>query len=137
MATVVIFGREPGLGAIWASLLCVRRAYRDVQGGVRVAEGGSEDVGGPEVRGGNEARNLGLSDVITGLSSSVDEGGDRVVATSSLVQGAAGGVGGAGIKGADMAGGAGYGFAGRTQAQADRVDVLLGLHRSVVEVDPP
>ena len=42
---MVKFGREPGLSAIWASLLCVRKA----DGGVRVAEGGGEDVGGPEV----------------------------------------------------------------------------------------
>ena len=38
-ATVVKFGREPALGAIWASILCVRRADRDVQGSVCVAEG--------------------------------------------------------------------------------------------------
>ena len=54
-AMVVKFRREPGLGAIWATLLCVQRADRDVQGGVRVAEGGSEDVSGPEV----SARALG------------------------------------------------------------------------------
>ena len=33
----VKLGREPGLGAVWASLLCVRRADRGLQSGVRVA----------------------------------------------------------------------------------------------------
>ena len=89
---MVKFGREPGSGATWASLLFVRRAAnRDVQGGVRVAEGGGEDVSGPEVSAGDEARNLG--GVVTGLSSNVDEGCDRVLAVGGLAQGATGGVG--------------------------------------------
>ena len=49
----------------WAGLLCVRRADRDVQGGVRVAKGGGEDVGGPEVGARDEAKNLGLTGVVT------------------------------------------------------------------------
>ena len=60
-------------------------------GGVRVAKGGSEDVGRPEVGAKDEARNLSLSSVVTGLSS-VKEEGDRVVTSSSLAQGAAGGM---------------------------------------------
>ena len=75
-AVVGQFSLEPGLRAVRASLLCVRRADRDVRGGVRVAKG----VGGPEVCAWDEARNLGLSGVVTGLSSGVNECGDRVVA---------------------------------------------------------
>ena len=52
-AIMVKFGRELGLGAIWASLLCVRRT--------RVAEGGGEDVSGPEVSAKEEAKKLGIS----------------------------------------------------------------------------
>ena len=69
------------------------RADRGVQGGVRIAEGGGEDVGGREVGARDEARNLGLSGVV--LSSGMNECGDRDVAASGLAQGAAGGVDGA------------------------------------------
>ena len=72
----------------------MRRADRDVQGGVRVDEGGGADVG-PEVSARDEARNLGLSGVITSLCSGVNECGDHVVTAGGLAQGAAGGVGGA------------------------------------------
>ena len=48
-AVVSKFGLKPGLRAVWASLLCVQRADRDVQGGVPVAKGGGEGVGGPKV----------------------------------------------------------------------------------------
>ena len=49
-----------------------------------------EDIGGPEVSARDEARNLGLSGVVTGLSSGVNKCGDRVVAAGGLAQGAAG-----------------------------------------------
>ena len=52
-------------------------------------EGGGEDVGGPEISAGVEARNLGVSGIVTGLSSSVDECGDRVVARPQQVAWAA------------------------------------------------
>ena len=81
-------GLEPGLQS-------GPGADRDVQGGVRVAKGRSEDVGGPETSAGSEAGNIGLSGVIAGLGSSVNKCGDRVVAAGGLAQGAAGGVGGA------------------------------------------
>ena len=47
-ATVGKFGLKPGLCAARPSL-GVRRADRNVEGGVRVSEGRGEDVGGPEV----------------------------------------------------------------------------------------
>ena len=43
----------------------------------------------------HEIRNLRLSSVIAGLSGSVDEGSNRVVATGDVAQGAASGVGSA------------------------------------------
>ena len=85
------FGREPRSGAVWTGLLGVRRTDRNVRGGERVAKGGSNDVGGPEVGARDEARNLHLSSVIPALSSSVNEGSDRIVATSGVAQGAADG----------------------------------------------
>ena len=48
-AMVGKFGIKPRLRAIRTSLLTVWRANRDVKGGVRVAKGGGEDVGGPEI----------------------------------------------------------------------------------------
>ena len=75
-AVVGQFSLEPGLRAVRACLLCVRRADRDVRGGIRIAKG----VGGPEVCAWDEARKLGLSCVVTGLRSGVNECGDRVVA---------------------------------------------------------
>ena len=56
-AVVGKFGFTPGLFAVTASLLGVRGADRDVEGGVRVAWGGGEDVGGSEVGARNEAGN--------------------------------------------------------------------------------
>ena len=57
------------------------------------------------------------------------ECGDRVVAAGGLAQGAAGGVDGACVQGSGLAGSTMYGFTGpgATQAQADRINVLLGL----------
>ena len=79
-AVVGKFGLEPGLRAFWATLLSVRRAGRDVQGSARVAKGGGEHVGGPEISARDEAGNLGLSGVIAGLGSSANWCGGRVVA---------------------------------------------------------
>ena len=61
------FGFMRGLCAVRPSLLGVREADRDVEGGARVAKGGGEDVGGSEVSAKNEARNLGLSSAVAGL----------------------------------------------------------------------
>ena len=58
----------------------MRRKDQCVQGGVRVAMGGGQNVGGPEV--GDEARNLSLSGVVTALGGSMNEGGDRIVAAA-------------------------------------------------------
>ena len=79
-AVVGKFGLEPGLSAVGACLLSVRRADRDVQGGVRVAKGGGEDVSRPEISAMDEAQKLGLGGVVAGL-------------------GAAGGVAGACVQG--------------------------------------
>ena len=96
----------------------MRRGNRNVQGSVRVAEGGGEDIGGPEITARDEAKNLGLGGVIAGLGSSMDKCGDCTVA---------GDVGGACVQGSGLAGGTGCGFPGpsASQTQADRVDVLL------------
>ena len=102
-AILVKFGREPGLDAVWAGLLRVRRADRDVQSGVRVAESGGEDVAGPEVGARNEARNLCFGSVVTRLSSGVNLGGELVVAAGGLTQGTAGGVSGSRVQGARAA----------------------------------
>ena len=75
-ATVSKFGTR-------SSLLGVRRADRDVEGSVRVAEGGGEDVGGPEIGGRDEARDLTLGGAVAGLRSSVNKCSDRVVAAGS------------------------------------------------------
>ena len=48
-AVVGEFGFVPGLCAVGPGLLGVRRADRDVEGGVGVAKGGGEDVGGSEL----------------------------------------------------------------------------------------
>ena len=104
-AVVGKFGLEPGLRALWASLLGVRRADRDVQGGVRVAKGGGEDVGGPEISAKDEAWNLGLSGVITRQGSSVNKCGDYVVSAGGLAQGRW-----RGLQGSGLAGSAGLGF---------------------------
>ena len=104
-AVVGQFSLEPGLRAVRASLLCVRRADRDVRGGVRIAKG----VGGLEVCAWDEARKLGLSCVVTGLSSGVNECGDRVVAAGGLAQVATGGVG---VQRAGLASSTGFSVAG-------------------------
>ena len=77
-AVVGKFGRKPGSGAVWACLLGVRGTDRHVQGGVHIAKGGGENVGGSEVSARDEATNLGLSGMVSGLRSSVNEGSDRI-----------------------------------------------------------
>ena len=64
----------------------VRRADRYVEGGVRVAEGGGGDVGGPEVSARDEAGNLSLGSAVAGLSRSVHKCSDRVVTAGGLAQ---------------------------------------------------
>ena len=100
-AIVVKFGHEHGLGAVWIGLLGVRRADRDVEGSVRVAEGG------PEICAREEARDLSLGGAVGGLGSSVNKCSDRVVTASGLAQGTTSGVGSARVQGANLAGGAG------------------------------
>ena len=85
-AIVSNFGLTPGLRAVRSSLLGVRRADRDVEGSVRVAEGGSEDVGGPKIGAREEARHLSLGGVVTGLGTRVNKCGDRVLASGGLAQ---------------------------------------------------
>ena len=52
------FGLVSGLRAAGPGLLSVRRGGRSVEGGVRAAAGGGEDVVGSEVGARNEAGNL-------------------------------------------------------------------------------
>ena len=96
------FSTTPGLCAVRPGLLGVRRAGRDVEGGVGVAKGGGEDVGRSEVCAGNEAGNLGLGNAVAGLSRGVHKCSDRVVSAGGLAQGAAGGVGGACVQGSRL-----------------------------------
>ena len=113
---------EPACCACGEQIEMSRAAYA-------LPRGGGEDVNGPEVSARDEARNLGLSSVVTGLSS-VDDGGDRVVTAGGLAQGAAGGVSSARVQELVLA----FAGLGALHAQSDRVDVLLGLqHSSVVE----
>ena len=85
-AVVGEFGFTPGLCAVRPSLLGVRRADRDVEGGVRVAKGGGEDVGGSEVSAKNEAGNLGLCSAIAGLGRCVYQRSNRVVVVRDAQQ---------------------------------------------------
>ena len=64
---MVKFGREPGLSAIWAQLAVRAESRSRCPGGVRVAEGGGAVVSRPEVSARDEAKNLGLSGVVTGF----------------------------------------------------------------------
>ena len=91
-AIVLEFGLDPGLSAINNSLRGVRGADGHVQRSVGVAQSRCEDVSGPYIRAGNEARYLHLRGVVTLLCSCMNERGDGVVATRGLAQGAAGGV---------------------------------------------
>ena len=124
-AKVDKFGFTPGC-AVRPGLLGVRRADRDVEGGVRVAEDRGEEVGGPEVSARDETGNFSLGSAVVGLSRSVHKCSDRVVAAGGLAQDTTGGVGGACVQGSRPTGGAGHPFtrSGAAQAQAYQIDVL-------------
>ena len=133
-------GRHPGLRAVSASLQGVRRADGHVERRVGVAQGRGEDISRSQVSAGDEAGDLHLRGVVTLLRSRVQEGGDSVVTASGLTQGAAGGVRCPRVQDARVAGGAGDGLGGpgAAQAEADRVDVLVGIQgRAVAWVKPP
>ena len=68
------------------ALLGVGRADRNVQGSVRVAKGGGQNVSGPEVGVRDETKTLSPSGVVAGLSGRMDKGSDRIVARSSLAR---------------------------------------------------
>ena len=91
-AVVGAFGLESGLRAVRANLLCVRRAHRDVEGSVGVAEGGGEDVDESEVSARDEAADLELGGAVAGESGGVYHSGDLVV-TGGPAHGTAAGVG--------------------------------------------
>ena len=63
----------------WLACSQIQPAGRAESGSVRVAEGGSEDVGGPKISARDEARHLSLGGVVAGLGSSVNKSGDRVL----------------------------------------------------------
>ena len=139
-AVVGKFGFTPGLCAVRPRLLGVRRADRDVEGGVRVAKGRGEDVSGSEVSARNETGNLSLGSAVTGLSRNVHKCSDRVVAAGGLAHGATGGVGGACVQGSRLAGSTKHRFtgSGAAQEQSYRVNVLHRLqHSSVMRVEAP
>ena len=89
---VLMFGLDPRLSAVSTSLRRMRGADGDIQGSVGVAQGRGEDVCGPQIRARDETGYLHLRGVVTLLCSSMNEGGDGVVTTRSLAQGAAGSV---------------------------------------------
>ena len=126
-ATVSKFGLKPGLRGVRPSLLSVRGADRDVEGVVGVAEVQSEDVGRSEVGARIEARNLSLRSAVAGLSRSMLQCSDRVVAARGLARRAASGVGGACIQGSRLAVGTWHRFrqSGASHAQANRFDILF------------
>ena len=131
-ATVREFGLVSGLRAVGASLLSVRGA--DVKGSVGVAKGRGEDIRRARVTARDEPRDLHLSRAVTSLSCCVYQRSDRAVSARSLAHRAAGRVGHARVEGSVLAGCTRHGFArpGAAQGQADRVDVLLGLHHGAV-----
>ena len=133
-AVVFQLGLHPGLSAVSASLQSVRRADGHVERCVGVAQGRGEDVSGPQVRARDEARYLHLRAVVALLCGRVDERGDGIVTARSLAQGAAGGMRGARVQDARVAGGAGDWFCGSSTAQteADRVDVLVSIQGRAV-----
>ena len=135
-AIVFEFGLHTGLGAVGASLQGVRRADGHVEGCVGVAQGRGEDVNGPQVRARDEARHLHLRGVV----GRVDERGHGIATARGLAQGAAGGVRRARVQNATVAGGTSDGFRGPStaQAEADRVNVLIGIQgRAMARVEPP
>ena len=90
-AMVGEFGLVSGLCAVGTSLLCVRGADRDVEGGAGVAQSTGDRRSHVSAR--DEPRDLHLSRAVTGLSSCVYQGSDCVVSTHGLAHRAAGRVG--------------------------------------------
>ena len=119
-AIVSKFGLKPRLRAVRSSLLGVRRADRDVEGSVR----GRRRRSVPRMR--------------PGTSISAVQSQDWTALW--LAQGAAGGVGGACVKGFNMAGSTRHWFKGpgAAQTQANQINVLFRLeHGPVVRVEAP
>ena len=81
-----------GSRQVWlrACLPSVRRADRDVEAGVRVAQGRGENIRQPQVSARDEPRELHLSRAVTRLSCCVYQRGDRVVSARGLAHHAAG-----------------------------------------------
>ena len=129
-AIVCEFGLVSGLRTVGAGLLSVRGTDRDVKGGVGVAQGRGEDVRRPQFRARDEPRDLHLGRAVKRLSCCVYHRSDRVVSTRGLAHHATRRVSSAGVEGAGLAGSTRHGFTrpSAAQAQADRVDVLLGHH---------
>ena len=71
---VLVFGLNPGQGAVSTSLTSVRGADGDIQGSVGVAQGRGEDVCGPQVRARDETGNLHFSSVIALLRCCMQKG---------------------------------------------------------------
>ena len=94
------FALTPVVRAVRPCLVAVRRGDRNVEGGVGVALGRGDDVGGPEVSARDDG-NLSLGSAVAGLSRSVRKCSDRVVAAGGLAQGTTGGPGGACVQGSD------------------------------------
>ena len=139
-AVTLQLGRHPGLRAVSASLQSVRRTDGHVERRVGVAQGRGENIRRSQIGAWDEAGNIHLGGVVTLLRSRVQEGGDSVVTTSGLAQGAAGGVRCSRVQDARVAGGTGDGLSrpGAAQTEADRVDILIGLQgRAVAWVEPP
>ena len=137
---VLMFGLNPGQGAVSTSLTRVRGADGNIQGSVGVAQGRGEDVCGPQVRARDETGNLHFSSVIALLRCCMQKGRDGVVSPCGLPKGAAGGVRCARIQNARVAGGASDGFHGATatQTKTNRINVLIGFqNQAVTRVEPP
>ena len=109
-----------------ASWVC-ETSDREVKRRLRVAEGGSENVSGPQVRARDEARNFHLSSVVTGLCGSMSERGDHVVAARGLAQGTASGARGAQVRESRLTSSTGHRFRGARAAQC----------RAMKQVEPP
>ena len=137
---VLVFGLNPGQGAVSTSLTRVRGADGDIQGSVGVAQGRGEDVCGPQVRARDETGNLHFSSVIALLRCCMQKGRNGIVSPCGLPKGAAGGVRCARIQNARVAGGASDGFHGAsaTQTKANRINILIGFQsQAVTRVEPP
>ena len=124
------FGLVPGLRAVRA----VRGTDRDVNKSAGVAQDRGEDIRGPQVCARHEPRDLLFSRAVARLSRCVHQRSDRVVTARGFAHRAASHVGRARVQGPGLAGSTRHGFArpSAAQAQADRVDILLGLHHGTV-----